>query len=259
MHAHHEDTIRRLVATFRDDPRYPALIVGGSIAKGYERPDSDVDILLVATDEEYARRVHAGDLWYFEREAAAYEGGYVDGKVIDLRFLRDAAAHGSEPARSAFAGARVGYTRLPELDDVLRRIPVYPEHERAGKLRAFYSQLALTHLFVPEARTRDDPYLLTWAAGEMVFWGARLLLAHNRYPWRKWLLRALRDAPDKPAKTMDLADRLLRAPSETAADAFWACVASFRDWGVSWDEAVVRFMRDVEWPWREGRASLAES
>ncbi len=36
------------------DSRYPALIVGGSTAKGRTSDDSDVDILLVATNEEYA-------------------------------------------------------------------------------------------------------------------------------------------------------------------------------------------------------------
>jgi len=109
MYAHHERVIQRLVERFKDDPRFPTLIVGGSIAKGREKADSDVDILLVATDEEFARRLREVDVHYVDLEIADYPGGYVEGKVIDRQFLVDAADHGSEPARAAFKGAFIAY------------------------------------------------------------------------------------------------------------------------------------------------------
>ncbi len=57
---------------------------------------------------------------------------------------------------------------------------------------------------------------------------------------------------------MDLADRLLAWPSKEAATAFWECIQTFRDWGVSIETAVSRFILDVEWGWREGHSPLAE-
>jgi len=35
--------IDRLADEYRDDPRFIALIIGGSVAKGFARPDSDVE------------------------------------------------------------------------------------------------------------------------------------------------------------------------------------------------------------------------
>ena len=40
---HHQRAIDRLADAYRDDPNFRALIIGGSIAKGCARPDSDVD------------------------------------------------------------------------------------------------------------------------------------------------------------------------------------------------------------------------
>lgn len=84
MREHHRRTIERLVAEFGNDHRYPALIVGGSLARGQEKEFSDVDVILVASDEEYARRLALKDLWYLNREIADYPGGYVDGKIFAL-------------------------------------------------------------------------------------------------------------------------------------------------------------------------------
>jgi len=170
--------------------RIPAIIVGGSIAKGRETPSWDVDILLVATDAEFARRLRHLDLWYRNSAVADYPGGYVDGHVVDRQCLVDEADHGSEPARAAFRGAFVPYARIPDLEALLARIPVYPDRERREKITPFYSQFALLKGFVAKGETRADPDLLRWAATDMMLYGGRLILAHNciLYPWRKWLM-----------------------------------------------------------------------
>ena len=80
MEAHHLKTIERLSNLFKDDPRYPALLVGGSLAKGRALENSDVDLLLLASDEEYSRCVAEQDFWYFNQEICEYPGGYVGGK-----------------------------------------------------------------------------------------------------------------------------------------------------------------------------------
>src|SRR5579885_165604 len=151
MRAHHEQTIQRLVDLFQDDPNFLAMIVGGSLAKGWGSEYSDVDIMLVATDEEFARRLSTGEMTYINEEIADYPGGYVDGKIIDMAFLQDVADHGSEPARAAFLNAIVAYSRIPELDALLARLPVYPEQERAAKIRAFAGHMTLLYWYVGEA------------------------------------------------------------------------------------------------------------
>jgi hypothetical protein len=241
-----------LTAHFQDDPAFLALIIGGSLVKGLGRPDSDVDFLLVATPEEYARRAQENAFGFFSFDFTDYEGGYVDGKVIDVTFLRDAADHGSEPARAAFDHAIVAFARDPEIADLVARIPVYPEHEYSAKIKAFYAQVQAHQWFVGEAEKRGDAYLMTHAVSQLVLFGGRMILAHNRmlYPYHKWFMTMLRRAPDKPDNLMALIDDLLVEPGKTRADAFCECVLNFTEWEIPAEGWGVRFMHDTEWTWR---------
>ena len=260
MRAHHERTVQRIVAAFEADPAFPAVIVGGSVAKGWEREDSDVDILLVASEEEYARRLASGEVNYFNRELADYPGGYVDGKVIDLAFLEEVAQRGSEPARWAFLGAIVAYSRHLGLADLVARIPVYPEEERAYKLRAFAAHLVILRWFMSEAEKRGDSYLRSWAATNLVLYGGRLILAHNRllFPYHKWFMKQLSLAPEQPDGLLNLADAALTRPGQETTDAFFTAVFEFHDWGVPRETASTYFTRESEWNWRDARAPLSD-
>jgi hypothetical protein len=260
MEAQHQRAIDRVTAHFRDDPRFPAMLIGGSVAKGRARPDSDVDIMLVATDEEYAHRHAAGDTLYFTREFTDYPEGYVDGKILSLGFLREAADRGSEPTRAAFVGAWVAYSRLPEVADLLARIPVYPEHEQAAKIAGFYTQMVVNHWYIGEAGRHGNRYLLTHAAADLVLFGGRLILAHNKilYPFHKWFMYELAHAPEQPADLIAQADSVLRDPTKDTARRFYESVTGFRDWGMTEHDAFRRWTEDYEWAWRTARPLLAD-
>ena len=259
MQAHHLQVVERLKALFQDDPSYLALLVGGSLAKGWGSVNSDVDILLVVTDEEYARRVAIDDLGYINAEICDYPDGYVDGKIIDQAFLHEVAQRGSEPARAAFRGVQIAFSHLPQLAELLQQIPVYQEHERERKMRSFYCQVQAQRWFVGEAAKRQAVYLMAHATSEMVFYAARLILAYNHmlYPYHKWLMQAVEEAPEKPADFIPLAEALLKEGSVANAEALWNCINTFRDWQIheSWG---VRFMHDSEWTWRTGQVPLAD-
>jgi len=47
MHAHHERAIAHATTLLRRDPAVRALLLGGSIAHGFESAASDVDLLIV--------------------------------------------------------------------------------------------------------------------------------------------------------------------------------------------------------------------
>ena len=72
---HHRRAIDRLADAYRDDPRFSALIIGGSVAKGYARPDSDVDFLIVANDAEFLRCQADQDLFINRTDLCDYSGG----------------------------------------------------------------------------------------------------------------------------------------------------------------------------------------
>jgi hypothetical protein len=221
--------------------------------------NSDVDIMLVVTEEEYARRVASDDLGYYNSEVCEYPGGYVDGKIINEAFLHDVAQRGSEPARAAFINVYMAFSHLAYLDALLKQIPVYQEQEREPKMHSFYCQIQAQRWFISEASKRQSIYLMAHASSEMVFYAARLLLAYNRilYPYHKWLMRAVQDAPEKPADFLTLAEVLLREGTVAHAEALWNCIKTFRDWQIS-DSWGVRFMHDSEWTWRRGQTPLAD-
>jgi len=260
MREHHERVIQQLVKDLQDDPRFPALIIGGSVAKGWAREDSDVDIMMVASDEEFARRSATMDLGYYNQEIADYPGGYVDGKIIDLAFLHDVADHGSEPARAAFLGAIVAYSHIADLDALIASIPIYPEQERETKMRAFLSQLAILNWYVGEAEKRQNRYLLSWAVNNMVLYGGRLILAQNHllYPYHKWLLHQLQLAPSKPEHFLDLIDTLLQHPDVENARTFYESVTAFLGREIDLGQAGVEFTRNTEWNWRDGHPPLPD-
>lgn len=237
-----------------------ALIIGGSIAKGLEREDSDVDAVIVLTDEEAERRHAARDYCFYSEDLTDYPGGYVDAKLVDLCFLRDVAERGSDPARSAFEGAWVDYSEIAGLDGLLARIPVYPESDHQNRLEAFCGQMVAMQWFVGEAERHDNRYLLMHAASDLVLFASRLLLAHNRmlYPYHKWLLAYVRKAPDKPARFFEHVDALLASPSSSNANALVDCVQEFGQWGFGPLVWVPRFFEDVEWSWRRGKPGIED-
>jgi predicted nucleotidyltransferase len=252
MYPHHQQTIQRLTEHFRTDPNFVALIIGGSIVKGWALENSDVDFVLVATDEEYARRTASRQYGYFSRDFSDYPDGYVDGKIIDLNFLREVADHGSEPARAAFVNAYATFSRSPEVETLLPRIAVYPEAEREMRMRAFYNEVLLLNWFVTEAQKRGNRYLLMRSVADLVLFGGRFILAHNRilYPYHKWFMRVLEDAPVKPANFMELTHALLAEPDVHTARAFTDAIIEFGGWGENLGEAGVHFMEEREWNWR---------
>lgn len=257
---HHQRGIERLADAYRDDPEFVALIIGGSVAKGFAREDSDVDFMIVATDEAFERRFAARDLFINRTDLTDYDKGFVDGKIINLAYLEDAAESGNEPTRAAFIGAFAAYSHLPELDALLKRIPVYPAAGHDERIKAFYSMAFIQNWLFHEADRHGNRYTLLRAASQLALFSGRLILAHNRqlFPYHKWLPRTLEAAPDKPDDFMKHFNALLDEPNAGRATALYECVRDFRDWGVSDLDAYTWFMTDVEWAWMSGGAPMED-
>lgn len=257
---HHQRSIDRLADLYRDDPRFQALIVGGSVAKGFARADSDVDFMIVASDEEFERRLASRDLFINRTDVCDYPGGYADGKVISLEFIKRVAESGNEPSRAAFEGAFTVYSHISGLAGLLRRVPVYPERGHEERIRAFYCMAFMQHWLMHEAQRHGNPYTVTRAASQLVLFTARLLLAHNRrlFPYHKWLLATLELVPDRPDDLMQTIHALLAEPTSAHATAVFDSVRTFRNWGVSDLDAYTWFMTDVEWSWMNGTTPIED-
>lgn len=260
MYPHHEQSIANLVNMFKDDARFLAIIVGGSIARKRELVNSDIDVFLVVSDTEWAdcRRNHRYSA--IIRKPCVYEGGYVDAKIVDMSFIQDVADHGSEPARDAFMGAFTAFSHVSELDGLLKRIPVYPEADRQERMQAFYAQVEALRYFVRQAEKRGDPYLMARVVSDLVLYVGRMILTYNRilFPGHKWFLEEVEQAPQQPVGLMEHIRALLAAPSREQVEKLCECLYGFTEWDRPPQGWVARFLEDSEWNWQTGRISPAE-
>lgn len=257
---HHQAALAEAVDSFRDDPTVLAVIFGGSTARGRGRPDSDIDLMVVVTAEEYAKRMAEQDLEVVRELPHHYDGGYFDAKIVDLAFLRDVDERGSEPSRWAFSGVQLVHGGDAEIAELIARIPVYPEAARDENILDFLGQVMLLRWFLGEAVKRDDPYLLSYATSRLALFSGRVFLAWNRmlYPFHKWFLAELERAPERPADLPDLIRAAVAQPSVQTGEALADAVLGYRDWGLDLQHGVARWMRNTEWPWRFGPPPLED-
>jgi hypothetical protein len=256
MFKHHEETIQNTIAYFQKEPDVVALILGGSVAHGFAGIASDIDVMIVVSDQNYAMRLSAGHLQFWNKELATYDDGYVDGKYMNMDFLRQVDEKGSEPARFAFQDAKVLYSRGEPLDERIRSIARYPVEQKADRLRRFYVQFEVWNWYVSEALKQNNRHLLTISISKLVLFGGRLILAHNEllYPYHKWFMRVLASAKEKPPVIISCIETLYQTPSAENARIFYELIKNFRDWGKL--ESFSEFLIDSELNWMTGSTPI---
>ncbi|HVT72407.1 MAG TPA: nucleotidyltransferase domain-containing protein [Lacunisphaera sp.] len=253
MDQHHVDTIDNVVRHFRPDPSVRALLLGGSLVHGFARPESDIDVAIVVSADEFARRRAENRLTFFNRSLCTYPGGYVDGKFMDLDFLRQVAERGSEPARYAFDGVKVLFSDVEGLAALVARIVRYPTEGKADRIARFAAQLVGWRWFFSEGTRKDNRYLQMLAVQKVVLFSCRMVLAANEllYPFHKWMLRVTLAAPRQPAGFGASIERVLASPTFEVIDGHVRTTLAFvgldhdavdATWGAN-------FMRDTELKW----------
>ena len=258
MHPHHSQTIQNVKEYFERDPEVLALLLSGSIAHGFESATSDVDIMIFLSEENYQKRFRTGQLTFFNTDLSTYEGGYVDGKYISLNFVKQVLEKGSEPARFAFEGTQVLFSKIKGFEEDIRRTAAYPIAEKAERIKRFSAQLEAWHWYCSEALKRDNEYLLGTAVSKLILFGGRLILAHNEmlYPYHKWFLKVLEGAKDKPSDLMACIQALTGSPTADNIEAFYGKVKTFQPWNENPYGWGAQFMLDSELNWMDGRTPV---
>jgi hypothetical protein len=254
MYPHHKESIQNVRAFFESDSEILALLLGGSIAHGFAGAASDVDIMIVVSDQDYRKRLQSGQTQFFTLDLVTYEGGYVDGKYQGISFLGKVAQCGSEPARFAFADAQILFSRIDGLEDLLRRITRYPFEGKTERIKRFSAQLEAWNWYTGEALKRDNPYLLDLAVSKLALFGGRMILAHNEllYPYHKWFLRVLEQAPEKPEGLVAALQTMCETPQAESVRQFYELVRGFRAWEMPDTPWPNQFMIDSELNWMSG-------
>jgi hypothetical protein len=254
MYPHHAQSIQNVTDYFQRDPEVLALLLGGSIAHGFQTPTSDVDIMIVVSDEDHRKRVASNQIHFFSMDLCTYEGGYVDGKYTSMNFIEQVKEKGSEPARFAFAGSRILLSKVDGLEETLCKVAEYPAAEKAERIKRFYAQFEAWHWYCQESLRLKNQYLLGTSVSKFILFSGRLILAHNEllYPYHKWFLRVLEGAKDKPGGLLESIHLLNESHTIENLEALHEKVKTFQPWiegEFSWP---TQFMFDSELNWLDG-------
>jgi predicted nucleotidyltransferase len=250
---HHEQALRAYVERVRVRPEVLGVIVTGSVGRGTERPDSDIDLYLVVTEEAFAEGLRRRRLLYVEEEGADWPGGYFDVKLATPEYLDEAALHGDEPVRDSFRIARVVWDRGVGLAERVAAASTLPEAEWDRRARSQVAQVRLHAGYFLECAARDaDPFLAASSAVHAVTAADRALLAHHRvlFTGPKRLRADVAALPALPAGWTELTDRLLREPTPAHGAALLAALDAAHDWRIDFDDALSDFVLENELAWR---------
>lgn len=259
---HQVETVRRTADHFAADENVVALLLTGSIAHGFATAESDVDIVIVVSRDEFARREAATALTFLSYDLASYEGGYVDGKYVSVDMLTTIARGGGDATRWGYEGARVLLSRDERVARLVSHIVRFPDAEASVRRERFVAQLLAWRWYHEQGVSKNDPYLRGNSLSRVVLFACRLVLNENAqlFPFHKWMLRVTAGVPHRPASLLDDIAVLYADPTQARVDALVYEVlehyavdvaAAERTWGAL-------FMRDTEMAWVKGPPDVGD-
>jgi predicted nucleotidyltransferase len=260
MLPHHTQSIQNITKYFQRAPEVKALLLGGSIAHGFQNEMSDVDIMIFVSEEDYQRRFQKGEIHFYNKELCTYEGGYADGKYLSLEFVKQVAEKGSEPARFAFEGSQILFSKVEGFAEQVSKAQAYPIAGKAERIKRFYAQFEAWHWYCGEALGKGNQYLLGTSISKSILFGGRLILAHNEmlYPYHKWFLKVLEQADDKPSDLLPCIQMLNESPTAQNIEAFYEKIKTFQVWSDNQYGWPAQFMLDSELNWMDGRTPIED-
>ena len=227
MYKHHEESAQKLREYFEGQEGVIAVVLDGSTVKGNARPDSDIDAIIVVTEEKYAALAAENRLAEVIPGHCTYEGGYFDIKYKTKAILKRAAQFASEPTRNAYVKAQVMCTTDPEIPALVGAIAAYPEHTVAEKIACFCANLQLNRGYFLHIIPEENAYMRAHLAQEIVYSVYRLILIENRaiFPCNRRLEETVRTCKKRPENIVELGAKFLAEVSvpscEELVRTFW--------------------------------------
>jgi predicted nucleotidyltransferase len=260
MTERHKKAIEKLMSLNKDNPKNIALIICGSIATKDAGENSDIDLYLVVTDEEMKRVSRTKSYFYGTWDPNEFYGIGIDGKIVGMRFLRDAVKHASDPTRASFEDAYTLFSRSDEVNELIKKIYVYPEWEQEKRIKAFYTYIKHYRYEGEAAFRRGNEFYARHCVMELVFFAARLVLAHNHvlFPCRKALFKALGKCEHMPADFISMSRRLISNMNRGEMLKYYETVIDyFKDYDYPETERGGLILEN-EWTWYTKQLTISE-
>lgn len=251
---HHDAALAAYIDDVREDPDVLAVVLVGSVARGSERQQSDVDVYLVVTDESFERVTAAGRFAWTARHGLDYPGSYIDVKLASPGYLETAAERADDPTRASFAGARVAFSRGESFDDLVVRIAELPDAAWTQRVRSHVAQARLYGgYFLVQGEDRGDAFLVRHAAVHLTLAAARAAIAsaHVLMQGPKYVTGLVRSVPS-PVGFVDAWQRAVDEPGSASASELLGRLIEWLGDGITDDDALSTFIRDNELTWLRG-------
>jgi predicted nucleotidyltransferase len=251
MEIHHRESLDLFLDKYTEEKSILAILLTGSLAHGFARPDSDIDIVLIADEEEYRKRERENKLAFSLWDICTYPGGYIDCKVVTLRFLSLVAERGSDPARFAFKDSVVLRSCLDNLDELLKKVILFPSRQKEERRHRFASQILAWKWYYSEAIKQQNNYLIYLALHKLILFSCRLILNENNmlYPYHKWLLTVTDSAPNKPRSFDSLLGEVMNKPTIAVVENSIKELFKFLNLEEKYIDWPNTFLKDSEWNW----------
>jgi len=247
----HEKALKKLTDLNKNNPNNIALIVCGSIATGKAREDSDIDLYLIVTDEEFKKAEKTKSFFYGTWDPNDFFGIEIDGKIIGMNYLYDAVKNANEPTRNSFTDAYTLFSRNNEVDELIKKIGVYPEWEHQKRIKAFYAYTKHYRYIGEDAFKQGNDFLFIHCIMELIFFAGRLVLAHNHvlFPCRKSLFIALKKCEKMPDNFIEISHQLIKKMNlKMMIDYYERVIDYFKEYDYPDKERIGLILED-EWAW----------
>ncbi|MEI3846761.1 MULTISPECIES: nucleotidyltransferase domain-containing protein [unclassified Microbacterium] len=249
-----ERALAAYVDSVRDEPGVLGVVLVGSVARGREREDSDVDVYLVVDDERFAAETARGRYAWVERRDLDYPGSYIDIKLVSTTYLQTAIERADDPTRASFVGARVAWSELDGLADTVARIPVLPDDVWEERIRSHVAQARLYGgYFLRQAVERGDGFLRRHAGLHLALAAARAALAANHVmlPGPKYVSKLMLTV-DTPDGFVEAWSRVVDDPDTDSGRELLRILDEWLAGDLTPDETLSTFIRDNELAWLRG-------
>lgn len=260
MYKHHEQSIKNMIDYFKKQGAI-ALILGGSVAKGTERADSDLDGMVILTEKDYELKEKNNTTTETIDGLCTYDGGYFDIKYMTKNYLKELAKKGSEPARNAFYKARILFTNDAEITEILPRIPVFQKNEKDEKLLSFYSDFWLNYYYFMKCCSLEG-YMKMHTIAEIIYDLYRMILQENEilFDCNRRLEEQVKSISKDTAELVELAGKLEKSQDMQDADAFVEKFLQITTYVPPLDinEVLTTYSKDFQEWWRVPRPNIHE-
>lgn len=261
MYKHHEESLQIMIEHYRKRDEVIALIFGGSVAKGQERIDSDLDAMAIISREEFEKRNACNQTSEVVSGMCTYPEGYFDVKFMTKEFLIEAAQKGSEPTRNSFIGARVLFSKDSEIEDIVAKIPVFQENEMEEKMLSFYADFQLNYGYFWK-NCNPTGYMKIRTASEIVYAIYRMILQENHvlFPCNRRLEESIARIENRPEGIVELCNTFCDTLDDAVLEEI---VKRYHQW-TKWDHCddinanCSRYQMDFEKWWLYPRPLIAE-